>query len=269
MTDPSKEKKTSHSFNGGERNTFFSFGQSVILHASHASLKGLKMKKKPEKPVPSGPGRLSAEAAAAVPDRLMDAAFGLFSRQGYADTSMEEIARAANASTKTIYSRYANKSELLKAVVERIIARAMTAHAVETSPDPGKVEPRYFLVMLGRRILTELNGPSAGLMQLALSEARRAPELARMYQEMLAVARGNFRRPLEAWAAQGLLPKLSDPERAASLCISLLTDGARIRVALGLPMSQAEIDDYIPGAVDLFLRGLGYAAEKRSAARAT
>jgi AcrR family transcriptional regulator len=190
----------------------------------------------------------------------MDAAFQLFSRQGYADTSMEEIAKTAQASTKTIYSRYANKAELLKAVVERVIARAMVEHAAETSPDPGKVEPRRFLVALGRRILTELNGHSAGLMQLALSEARRAPELARMYVEMLAVGRGNFRRPLEVWAAAGLLPELKDGERAASLCISLLTDAARIRVALGLPMSQAEIDAYVPEAVDLFLRGYGYAA---------
>src|SRR5579872_6983661 len=103
------------------------------------------MKKKPRKVAPSGPGRLSAEASAALPDRLMDAAFHLFSRKGYADTSMEEIARAANASTKTIYSRYANKAELLKAVVERIIARVATAHAAETSHDAGKVEPRFFL----------------------------------------------------------------------------------------------------------------------------
>ena len=213
----------------------------------------------PKKKGTSGPGRLSAEAAAAVPDRLMDAAFGLFSRQGYADTSMEEIAKAANASTKTIYSRYANKGELLKAVVERLITRNIAEHAAETSPDPARVEPRHFLVTLGRRILTELNGPAAGLMQLAFSEARRAPELARLYQDMLAVGRNNFRRPLEAWAAQGLLPELKDAERAASLCISLLTDAARIRVALGLKMSQAEIDDYIPGAVDLFLRGMGYA----------
>lgn len=213
---------------------------------------------KPRKIARNGPGRLSAEAAAAVPDRLMDAAFGLFSRQGYADTSMEEIAKTANASTKTIYSRYANKAELLKAVVQRIIMRAMAAHAAETSPDPAQVEPRRFLTALGRRILTELNGPSAGLMQLALSEARRAPELARMYEEMLAVGRGNFRRPLEAWSAAGLLPALKDAERAAALCISLLTDAARIRVALGLPMSQAEIDAYIPEAVDLFLRGMGY-----------
>ena len=220
------------------------------------------MKKKTRKAAPSGPGRLSADAVAALPDRLMDAAFALFSRKGYADTSMEEIAKTANASTKTIYSRYANKAELLKAVVERLIARNIAEHAAETSSDPAKVEPRHFLVTLGRRILGELNGNSAGLIQLALSEARRTPELARMYQEMLAMGCGNFRGPLEAWAAQGLLPALTDPARAASLCLSLLTDGARIRVVLGLPMSQAEIDAYIPDAVDLFLRGLGYAPRR-------
>ena len=217
------------------------------------------LKKKSQKQAPSGPGRLSAEAAAAVPDRLMDAAFALFSHNGYADTSMEEIAKTAGASTKTIYSRYANKGELLKAVVERIIARNIAAHAAETSPDATKVEPRHFLVTLGRRILNEFNGEAAGLLQLALSEARRTPELARMYEEMLGIARGNFRRALEAWAGMGLLPKLGDPERAAALCLSLITDYARIRVVLGSPMGRSEIDDYVPGAVDLFLRGCGYA----------
>jgi len=218
--------------------------------------------KKKSRVGPSGPGRLSAEAAAAVPDRLMDAAFSLFSRNGYADTSMEEIARTANASTKTIYSRYANKGELLKAVVERLIARNIAEHAAETSPDAAKVEPRHFLVTLGRRILMEMNGPAAGLLQLAFSEARRAPELSRMYQETLTMGCSNFRRALEAWAAAGLLPALADPERDASLCLSLLTDAARIRVALGLPMSQAEIDAYVPAAVDLFLRGVGYASPR-------
>lgn len=217
------------------------------------------LKKKAPKAPRGGPGRLSAEAAAALPDRLMDAAFTLFSSKGYADTSMEEIARTAGASTKTIYSRYANKSELLKAVVVRLIARNIAGHAAETSPDPTEIEPRHFLITLGRRILTDMSGRAAGLMQLTVPEARRAPELARLYMELQEVVRSNFRRALEAWAAAGLLPKLGDPERAASLCVSLLTDQARIRAMLGLPMSQSEIDDYVPGAVDLFLRGCGYA----------
>jgi len=42
------------------------------------------------------------------------------------------------------------------------------------------------------------------------------------------------------------------------LLISLLTDMARIRTAMGDPMSKAEIDEFIPYAADLFLRGCGY-----------
>ena len=213
---------------------------------------------KPKKFARNGPGRLSAEDAAALPDRLLDAAFELFSAQGYAGTSMEEIAKNAGASTKTLYSRYAGKAEMLREVVLRIIARAHAAHAAETSPDPGQVDPRIFLVALGRRILTGVGGEGAGLIQIAFSEARRAPELAGMYDEIMKIARGNFRRPLEIWKGQGLLPGLTDPERAAGLCISMISDPARIRTAMGQPLSKAEIEAHVPFAVDMFLRACGY-----------
>jgi len=213
---------------------------------------------KPRKTARTGPGRLSAEDAAAVPDRLLDAALALFSAQGYAGTSMEEIARKAGASTKTLYSRYSGKAELLQGVVMRIMSRALTAHAAETSPDPGQVDPRVFLVALGKRILDELGGEGAGLIRIAFSEARRAPELARMYDETLKMGCGNVRRALEIWKGQGLLPDLADPERAAALCISMVSDPARIRTAMGQPLGKAEIEAHVPFAVDMFLRGCGY-----------
>lgn len=220
--------------------------------------KAAEMPGKPRKTARTGPGRLSAEDAAALPDRLLDAALELFSAQGYAGTSMDEIAKRAGASTKTLYSRYAGKAELLQGVVVRIMSRALAAHAAETSPDPGQVDPRIFLIALGRRILNGLGGEGAGLIQIAFSEARRAPELARMYDETLKIGRGNFRRALEIWKGQGLLPGLPDPERAAGLCISMISDGARIRTAMGQPLSKAEIDAHVPFAVDMFLRGCGY-----------
>ena len=36
----------------------------------------------------------------------------------------------------------------------------------------------------------------------------------------------------------------------------MLSDTARIRTALGLPMSQAEIDAFLPYAVDVFFAGM-------------
>jgi hypothetical protein len=59
-----------------------------------------------------------------------------------------------------------------------------------------------------------------------------------------------------------LLPDLTNPELAAKLLISLLTDMARIRTAMGNPMSPEEIEVFIPYATDLFLRGCGYRPKK-------
>lgn len=45
---------------------------------------------------------------------------------------------------------------------------------------------------------------------------------------------------------------------AAMLLVSMMADMARIRAAMGEPMTKAEIDVYVPCAADMFLRGWGY-----------
>jgi AcrR family transcriptional regulator len=205
-------------------------------------------------------GRPSAEELAGLPDRLMDAALELFNKQGYSNTSIEEIARKAGASTKTLYSRYANKGELVKAVVTRILDRSLAEHEIDLSADPGEMEPRGYLLAAGRKIARTLNGEAAGMIRIAMAEASRFPELAENYNANSARGIAIFRRALEAWHGKGLLPDLGDPEMAARLCLSLLSDQVRIRVALGLPMSAAEQEAHIGSAVDLFLRGCGYKA---------
>lgn len=208
-----------------------------------------------------GPGRLSAEDAAKLPDRLLDAALELFNERTFADTTMEQIARRAGASTKTLYVRYPDKAAVLQAVVNRIIERSLGAHAAATSIDPRQADPRDFLVSLGTQIAMGISHTGAGLIQIALSEARRFPAIAQMYNATLTRGRGNFQGVLEAWHADGQLPELRDPPMAAMLLVSLLTDMGRIRTAMGQPMSDVEIAAYIPYAVDLFLRGCGYRAK--------
>jgi AcrR family transcriptional regulator len=205
-----------------------------------------------------GPGRLSAEEMAGLPDRLMDAALALFNTQGYSDTTMEQIARQAGASTKTLYSRYANKAELVKAVVNRILERSLAAHAADLAADPRDVDPRAFLLNAGRKMTATISGEGAGMVRIALAEARRFPELADMYSTTIARGTGIYRKALAAWQAQGLLPDLGDPERAAGFCISMISDQVRIRIAMGQPMNKAELEAHVSYAVDMFLRGCGY-----------
>jgi len=96
------------------------------------------------------------------------------------------------------------------------------------------------------------------LIHIALSEARHSPVIARMYNATLTRGRGLLRNALEQWHAAGLLPDLKDAEMAAILLLSMLTDMARIRTAMGESMREQEIATYIPYAADIFLKGLGY-----------
>ena len=218
------------------------------------------LKKKSAKPR-GGPGRLSAEDAARVSDRLLDAALELFNERSFADTTMEQIARRAGASTKTLYARYSDKAAVVEAVVNRIIKDALDKHAAATSIDPRHVDPRLFIVGLATRILMQITGEATGLINIALTEGRRFPIITKMYNATLVRGRGIFQNALEIWHQDGLLPDLVNPPMAAMVLISMLTDMGRIRTAMGDPMTKAEIDAYVPYAADMFLRGCGYRAK--------
>lgn len=202
-----------------------------------------------------GPGRLTAAEEAELPDRLLDAAFALFSKQGYSGTTIEQIAREAGASTKTIYSRYSSKGDILLAVARRMVERVVAAHG---SDEPFGQEPRQYLVRLFTEICVRIATEAAGLNRLALSEGHRFKELGALHGAVIGRGSELVRVALVHWRDQGLLPKLDDPAKAAPLAMTMGTDRVRILTALGAPPTRAEIDDQVAYAVDFFLRGCGY-----------
>src|SRR5690242_7696189 len=95
-----------------------------------------------------GAGRLPAEDAAKLNDRLLDAAQELFTTKGFNQTTMDEIARLAGSSTQTIYARFPNKMEMLEAVVRRVVDTSFTGQLAETVTHPRDVPPRTFLIAM-------------------------------------------------------------------------------------------------------------------------
>lgn len=61
------------------------------------------------------PGRPRKGASALIDGRILDAAWALFSEQGYRDTSMEGIAERAGVTRATLYQRHADKISLFRA----------------------------------------------------------------------------------------------------------------------------------------------------------
>ena len=188
----------------------------------------------------------------------MDAAFELFADKGYRMTTMEEIARKAGASTKTIYSRYADKAEIMQAVVRRLVERTVAASAAEKETDVTRAEPRAFLIALISRIATVITEQGAGLHRLAFSEGHHFPELAQLHNEAFGRGTGIVRRALEQWRDAGVLTPPGDPKIIAPLFFSMATDRVRIRTVFATPMTSAETDAHVTAAVDLFLESCGY-----------
>lgn len=60
---------------------------------------------------------LSAAGGQATQDTILQAAFGLFVRQGYHGTSMRQVARAAGITPAAIYNHFPGKEALFRAVL--------------------------------------------------------------------------------------------------------------------------------------------------------
>ena len=73
----------------------------------------------------------------------------------------------------------------------------------------------------------------------------------------------NVGRSLEALKSEGRLPDLPPPHLTAMIFIEMVASVPRMRALLGQPLSKKENEALVTTAVDLFLRGCGYA---RSAA---
>lgn len=204
-------------------------------------------------------GRLPAAQAALIPERLLAAATLLFTRSGYARTSMDAIAKQAGASSKTIYSRFASKEEVLQAVVQRLFDRAMSAGDGLAPAAAASADPRSFLLEIGRDLASLSKAPeTAGLNRLIMAEAFQVPELARLFMGLHERACALVREPLERWRSAGVLPQVADLDAAAMIFVEMVASMPRLRALVGKPLRQDEVDRLVTSAVDLFLRGCGY-----------
>jgi AcrR family transcriptional regulator len=128
------------------------------------------------------PGRPPKDLAPEVDERILAAARDLFLARGLAGVSVEEIARRAKASKGTIYARFPTKEALFAAIAMRNAAKVREGYG-SGLPSGDTIEER--LSNLGTEILKHLlGGDNIDFIRLAVAEARRFPELARVGRMM-------------------------------------------------------------------------------------
>ncbi|WP_280268459.1 TetR/AcrR family transcriptional regulator [Nocardia wallacei] len=149
---------------------------------------------------------------------IADAARRLFVAQGWATTTVRDVAREAGVSVPTVYAAYTNKTGLVWALVEAAdltadMSRMLTE--LEGTTDPG----HQLAAMAGydRRLFEH----SADLIALIREAARTEPDLADTYRRARELADQTRIQVFESWPGGTLRPHLDIPTAVdifAALC---------------------------------------------------
>jgi len=200
---------------------------------------------------PNAPGRPQD------PDKdvaILDAARDILFQRGLQAVSMEAVAARAGVSKATVYSRHANKIELIRALVRRQGADIIGHFSVA----PGSASDlRASLGEFARELLAFLSSDEHSQLVRAVGAARAlAPDMAR---EIYLNGPQNTLDQLARWlasAAAGGLLQCRQPERSAELLIGMLggIDLARTLFGVCGPRRGAALAAHADFVVDAFLR---------------
>jgi TetR/AcrR family transcriptional repressor of mexJK operon len=167
----------------------------------------------------------------------MEAATALFLRDGYRNTSMDQVAADAAVSKQTVYKHFADKEQLFREIVlgvtgnsEAIITdltSVLRSNEIDSAEDL-----RTVLTDLARRYIDGVLQPNVlALRRLIIAEAERFPDLARTYFDQApSRAIHVIAEALRAYEERGLLD-LGDAELAAAQFAYLV---------LGIPQDRAQ-----------------------------
>lgn len=187
---------------------------------------------------------------------ILRAAFSVFSKQGFAQACVKEIAAEAGVAKPTVYNHLDSKDNLfrhsMEAAAEEIMAENLAAVELLT---PAPADLGAAMEDVGRRILRCHHQERAwALRRLLYAEGRRFPEL-------LDTAGSCDRRLLSALADRlarlslaGRL-RVSDPDEAAGQFLALLTGPLEMHTRYGTRESRPEeVHAIARAAADTFLR---------------
>jgi AcrR family transcriptional regulator len=189
-----------------------------------------------------------------VRDRILEAAFAAFMKDGYAATSMLEIATRARVSKRELYAMVGDKQEMLIACISE---RARRLRVAADLPAPRDRETlTRVLTSFGTQLVREISDPGVvAVFRLAIAEAVHSPAVARALDSIgREASRAALRNIMTQAQASGLLKG-----RAADLAeqfSGLLWGNLMISLLLGVAErpSQREIAGRARDAAAAFLQ---------------
>jgi AcrR family transcriptional regulator len=182
----------------------------------------------------------------------MEAAERVFLAKGYHAATMDDVARAAGMSKKTVYGLIESKAELFAALVEHHKGQLKFP-----TPEPGWTlhDTLYANLMALARFL--LSPSHLALTRVIIAEYTHSPDFGRIFlRNRVMQTKAQLETCLLGDAAAQTLPEAEIRERASMLIGMALGDfhtGALI--GYRAPPSRAVLETRVRRAVDVFLAG--------------
>jgi len=190
----------------------------------------------------------------AVRQRILEAAFAVFMKRGYAAASMLEIATGARVSKRELYALIGNKQEMLVACISE------RAKRFEVPADLPVLRDRETLAQVlasfGTKLVREVSDPTViAVFRLAISELTHAPEVAHALDSIARErSRATLRKIMAGAQASGLLS--GRPAELAKQFAGLLWRDLQVSLLLGVAErpSPREVAGRARDAAAAFLR---------------
>ena len=118
-----------------------------------------------------------------IPKRkqILDAALTVFSRKGYGEATIPDIAQEAGVAVGTIYNYYQGKRHLLISIIEAFVITEPFKKLLEHPPEADDVS--FFSSMIKERL--EFGTGNLNRFFFLFSEVQRNPELRQQYTEQI------------------------------------------------------------------------------------
>jgi AcrR family transcriptional regulator len=206
---------------------------------------------------PRRSGRPAGKASETLDRHILATATRLFIENGYAGTSIEQIAAAAGAGKQTIYRRYASKEDLFKAAItdlgEMLLGSAAIAEA-------SSADPLTSLREACRAWLDIVTMPEAiATYRILIADGHRFPALAEYAMDSVGEPfHGIILRLIRSAREAGQIRRDCDDELTTRALSGLLTGWTQKRALLGRIGLADEVERaaYFEIAWGIFLGGV-------------
>jgi TetR/AcrR family transcriptional repressor of mexJK operon len=196
-------------------------------------------------------GRPTLEDLEQRKSRVLDIATALFVEQGFAETSLVEIAKHAGVATRTIYQHFGNKEDIFKVVIEQRLA--------ETDSELPKIDedqPIFDILVDTAHYVCALAfaGNAIAFQRLMIAESQRFPELMKeifdyMFERLHNTVIGIFER----LASEGVITE-DNHDITTKYFIDLLLGTAPLQLTMNW-IAAGPSESELKEKVSLFIAG--------------